>query len=455
MYINQQGNDLTRNRRLFLLEDPLFYIIIYLVPNLYPFIRVPLVWTFLTVGCFILLTLRDSKFQRIIFTPVLFWVGLGVFMLILAFSYFTDHGYRVTHTNVAYRVLRYVPEIIMGMYVANRRSGIYILCGVILLVGGATSFASSVFSLHFYGETGKTAIRHAHRMGTLGVETSAAFDMLGITNVHGAASRAYIFILSLGFIFTIMGITKIWLNLVFLGAALALLVGATFSGLTTPMILLVIGVAALLLTRIHRLKTWVVGVLSVALFSVSTWLFYSFHITAFTKYTDKAYSLLGAIFGFGETVVEDVDRFQLFMVSWNSFMDSPIFGVGGYLYIPGLVSGPIGGHSSFADMLGQYGIIGGSVLAVMVFTVIFYLLRIRRGRRHQQLGPFYLTLVIYFGLAFIHSFVNPVIGAWQVQQMLSFVIGITFGLSVNRLPGVALMPPPRFKSMPVRTRRPY
>lgn len=455
MYINQQGNDLTRDRRFPLLQDPLFYIIIYLIPNLYPFIRVPLVWSFLTIGCFMLLTLRDPKFRGIISSPVLFWAALGGFMGILAFSYFSDHGYRLSHTNIAYRVLRYVPEIIMGMYVANRRSGIYILCGVILLVGGATSFASSVFSLHFYGETGQTAIRHAHRMGNLGVETSGAFDVLGITNVHGAAARAYIFILSLGFIFTIIGSTKVWLNFVFVGAALALLVGAAFSGLTTPMILLVIGVAALLLTRIHRLKTWGIGILSVALFSVATWLSYTFHIGVFTKYTDKAYSLLGAIFGFGDTIFEDVDRFQLFMVSWNSFIENPIFGVGGYIYIPGLGASPIGGHSSFADMLGQYGIIGGSVLAAMLFTVIFYLLRIRRGRRHQQLGPFYLTLLIYFGLSLIHSLVNPVIGAWQVQQMLSLVIGITFGLSVNRVPGVALSPPPRFKSMPTRVRRPY
>lgn len=444
MYINQQGNDLTRDRRLPLLQDPLFYIIIYLIPNLYPIIRIPLAWSMLTVGCFLFLTMRNPQFRAIVMSPMVFWLGLAAFMGVMTFSFFADHGFRLSHTNIAYRILRYIPEILMGMYVANRRGGIFIVCAVLLLVGGATSMMSSLFSLKFYSDTGQTAIRHAHRAGTLGLETSKTFDALGVTNVHGAAARAYVFTLCLGFMFTITGTTKAWTLLLFLGASLALLVGAAFSGLTTPMLLLAIGVGAVLFTRIHRLKTWVIGSISIVLFTAVTWLSYAFHITVFTKYTDKAYKLLGVVFGFGHDVAEDVDRFQLFMISWNSFLDRPVFGVGGYLYIPGLGTGsPVGGHSSFADLLAQYGIVGGVCILAMIIPTILALLRIRQNNGHRQLGPFYMTLFIYFGLALIHSTVNPVVGAWQVQQMLSLVIGITFGLSVNRHPGVALMPPRR------------
>ncbi len=65
-----------------------------------------------------------------------------------------------------------------------------------------------------------------------------------------------------------------------------------------------------------------------------------------------------------------MSRLRLYYTSIVSFVDNPIFGVGGY-YKTATVANGIGNHSSWLDFLAMYGLVG-CIPLMLCFLQIFY-----------------------------------------------------------------------------------
>ena len=92
-------------------------------------------------------------------------------------------------------------------------------------------------------------------------------------------------------------------------------------------------------------------------------------------------------------------RFQKMLDSLNTFFDRPLFG--GY----GVQGAKIGGHSEFFDILGEYGLVGFSlIVAFFVFLYIDISRNIKEKRTQKSLR-------IVFFLFFILSVLNPALYA--------------------------------------------
>lgn len=92
-------------------------------------------------------------------------------------------------------------------------------------------------------------------------------------------------------------------------------------------------------------------------------------------------------------------RFDLYMISWNTFLRYPYFGAGNLV---SMIDGArrIGGHSLYFDALGRYGIFGGIALLGSRLYLIIQVLKRMKGK-HIAI---YSTIALIF---FVLGWLNP------------------------------------------------
>ncbi len=93
-----------------------------------------------------------------------------------------------------------------------------------------------------------------------------------------------------------------------------------------------------------------------------------------------------------------ITRFDLYKMSWDSLMKYPLFGVGDKMEV--FTDNLIGGHSTFIDRLGQYGILGGGVYIV---TRIYILLKVCKTLPEEGRYIYGVSVVIYAILSILNT----------------------------------------------------
>lgn len=434
--------ELRQKMRFFRFDDPFLYICLYYIVSIYSFLKIPL-WGSLVLLClFFAFLIKEPNIGKLIQKPVVFWFFLVYTVSVLGFYAIIGHGIWNSNTIVAYRLVRYVPDFIMGLYVVQRRGAVCVLIWVLLAVTAMTGVLSLFYSVGFYQETGEAVarIRH-HELHRQGMDHNlATYELFNVRSVHDFAARSYYFLIGLGGLF-IYGrfLKRSWL-FIYIAMLIAALAGAVMTGYTIPIYLTVIGVLVYMLFRINKpSNAWLILVLFIA-FALGVKFSYHFGITAFTKYFDKAVAIL-QVSGSGD--IAEINRYQLFMTSFKSFIRNPVIGVGSYIQVPATARGLelIGGHSTLGDNLGQYGLLGNIGYFVLFGFIIKQLINIRRGKSPNYLGPFYTVFVIFFAVLLVHSFVNPTINTHSINRVSFLMFGLFFGMLYHPHPFACLMPP--------------
>ncbi len=107
----------------------------------------------------------------------------------------------------------------------------------------------------------------------------------------------------------------------------------------------------------------------------------------------------------------DLKRIQLYMQSFNSFLDNPVFG-----------GNSIGGHSMFFDSIGEYGLVG-----IVYFLAILAWLNKRRKDLKNRVG------VVYFCVMFL--LIINTMDSIVLLPMIMFILPMLLSLS-NELEGI-------------------
>lgn len=432
--------------------NPVFWICAFFVIDGILVLRIiPKVGTGVCFLGFLMTAFSQPNALRVFKSPVMLWAGIAYTLLYFAFARFIEYGpYRGYSTGlILYRLLRVLPILLMGMYLANSRRGVFWAILTVLGVNGIMSFFMVRYGLQFAGETGQAAARIMHSEG---MTLDAA--IAGVAGVHQAAARAYIFILAAGLFLSVRNRMNLSGNIVYLGLLGMLGLGILFSGFTAPILLIVIACGLIAAFQFFKIRTFVFSIFMLGLLVGGYMFAQALQINAILFPFEKAISLLSIPFGGGaeETRLVDVDRYRLFMVSFRTFLDNPLTGVGGYLFIPGIglsTDTPIGGHSTFGDWLAQFGLIGNFGLFIIGISIYKNLRHIRLSGRARAMGPFAIILKVYFLVWLIHSLGNPVLAAANIDVMTAFAMGLVHGFS--RTPGLfAATAPPAFLCKPSR-----
>lgn len=429
----------------FILLNPIFWICAFFIVDGILILRIlPRVGTGICFLGFLMTASMQPNALRIFASPKMMWVGIGYTLLYFAFARLIEYGPFNGYTVglIFYRLLRVMPILLMGIYIANTRHGVFWGIATMLAVNGTMSLLMVRYGIQFEVETGQTAARVMH---TEGMTMDAA--LAGVGGVHQAAARAYIFILAVGFYLSARKQLSLSTNIAFLALFGMLGLGVLFSGFTAPMLLIIIAGGLIAAFQFFRIRTLVFSLVFMGLLAAGYIMAELLQMQIILNQFDKAISLLSIPFGGGSEGRElaDVDRYQLFMISLSTFMNSPVFGVGGYLYIGGDVLGgsnPLGGHSTFIDWPAQFGIIGIIGLIVIGISIYKNLRYIRISGRAKAMGPFALVLKVYFLVWLIHSVGNPNLATANIDVMTAFTLGLLHGFA--RTPGLfAALEPPR------------
>jgi hypothetical protein len=434
--------------------NPIFFICLYFVFQLYPFIRIPFVLSAVSILGFLTSALLQGNSIKPFHKTSTFWICIGYSLFCLYIFAFVGHGYQYSNTAFAYTLIRYIPEFLMALYLSNRKHGLFPVVVTIMVVCSFTGILSIIFNIDYYNKTGGSALRDRKEilMSTKGMGDVREMDAMGIIGVNAAASRAYLFAICLGYFLAVKRLLKPSVYAIFVALLTIMLLATILSGLTVPLILCAIAIIGFSVLLVRKLSSVIMLFVMATAFALGTFLSYQFNLTVFTKYFDKAWNLINRLTG-TDGFIQEIDRYQLFMLSWETFLQNPIFGVGGRTGILGHGGVLIGGHSGFADTLGQFGLIGSLGFIVLFVYTIYTLYLLINLEKRNILGSFYFTFLVFFSIFFVHSFVNPTLGTFSITQVLIFVLGLMMGLRRSARPTSAILPPPTFsKSMYVYRR---
>ena len=101
-----------------------------------------------------------------------------------------------------------------------------------------------------------------------------------------------------------------------------------------------------------------------------------------------------------EGTVNAAGRWRLYMVSLESFLSSPILGIGGHYGFGTSIFG-IGGHSAFLDELARYGILGSGFLFVALFSNAKFVYRSFKDSKQKMV--YYCSMLAFFILGLINT----------------------------------------------------
>lgn len=108
-------------------------------------------------------------------------------------------------------------------------------------------------------------------------------------------------------------------------------------------------------------------------------------------------------------------RIELYLISFNTFLKQPLFGIygpfGNYNY-------QVGGHSGWLDILGYFGVYSGLPL----FFVFYY--NFRKNLKLYRETKYYGYLVVIYFLFFIVGMINPILYVYEVGFVIFMIVPI-------------------------------
>lgn len=419
-------------------------IFLYYFSSFYPFIKVPIVGNLILLSIFVFLLMKERSVVKLISSQTVVWFFIGYLLLVFTLSVLARHGFPQTSILYAYRLVRYVPDFMIGIYLMQKRDGLRFLFLTILFSGAVTSLGSVVYNYYYYGNFGGSALRELHNLTMEGREDLADYRNIkaaGVSSVNMAGARPYYLVFCIFYLLTTFSQERPLKRFYFLILSSIFLVGTVLTGLALPFILTSSGILIGLITSRFRIKEALLGILSLSVLGAGIVGSYLLQLEVFTRYFDKALAIFKAAIGQEGTLL-DIDRYVLFKISWDTFVQSPFVGVGGEVFIGDYDSIFVGGHSGLGDFLAQYGILGAFPFVILlVFTVNRYLYFYKSSKEevHNRFIKVFLVLLLMY---VCHSFVNPTFGASEINQMAFLMLGVFLGYTNN-----FVLPPahPRFR----------
>lgn len=190
-------------------------------------------------------------------------------------------------------------------------------------------------------------------------------------------------------------------GIVFLVISIVCIVKSNFT-----MALLLTIVTVVLSLVLHRRKNWMITViLCIVAVLITPYLLkllleYVYSIQTSILAKDKINGILLFLNGSGK-ISSVTDRTELMQISLKSFIESPIWGNGGYYRVTN--TGIIGKHSQFIDDFARYGILGGIPLTQYVFSTIK---RLKGDRQKNITDCFSISTIVFLMLGFLNPIYN-------------------------------------------------
>lgn len=122
-------------------------------------------------------------------------------------------------------------------------------------------------------------------------------------------------------------------------------------------------------------------------------------------------------------------RIRLYGMSWSTFLDNPIIGIGPYYYISNM---GIGYHSQILDDLARYGIVGGFFITLFIVTYYEYVRKmwIKNGMKQKA----YTIFLVFLTLCCTNlTFSQPTIGVIMFLLIPSMPMIMSDKLDANRI----------------------
>jgi len=216
------------------------------------------------------------------------------------------------------------------------------------------------------------------------------------------------------------------ISCVFIGLAVLL---STFTGAVSIMMFGIIALA--LMSYGKSLKKFLTGSTLVALFVTVFVVFMAFlgDTEQVSKVIFKIIRLYEGVSEYGFLMGDETKRAYLFMLSFDTFLSNPFWGIGPctladnsclYTYI--------GGHSSWIDQLAEYGILGfgafiafALALALRVFRYLF------QYKNSLIIKAVFISGILYF----IGGIVNPVLFIPSIMALFYYLVLGSIEIEVN------------------------
>lgn len=203
-------------------------------------------------------------------------------------------------------------------------------------------------------------------------------------------------------------------------SACAVIVMCSISSFGTPLGLLLLGILFTMLLLFGTIRTWQNGIKLILIFGL-TYLIISllfnrlFENPLLELALERIENLINNPLSGGYTgrYSDEGSRVYLATKSFNQFKSNPLFGGGGGT----IVSNPIlGGHSSFFDMLGAYGLFGGAgaYIGIVLITLV------TTGRNYFKTKSWKSILI--FTSAILYTIVGIVNPYWEGLGFVMFFI---------------------------------
>jgi hypothetical protein len=385
----------------------------YALLNLIPASRiVPKVWPAIVLFLFGISMLRAHSFWRAAGRCLWIWVALAVTALPILIGAIFEHG--PTALAYAYRFGKAVPFVFFGMVVGWAPGGLRRLGPWIGLGALVTAVVGAIFDVQIQAETGLPGGRFTHSqtgglsMLTIGWSQAAALVYLGI-------------ILVLCLVATPRRTRSRKLLVLALLAIVVAVVTASFTAATG--LLGIAGVSLLVHEMVVRRKIAQAVLLGVTMLGAGYALAVSDNPYA-ARTTDR-FVILSETAMEGESLegVDESGRWTEAMVSWNSFMSEPAFGIGAYYTME--FTDLLGSHCSVLDWPAQYGLVGA--LGPFLLFGIALVSSIRMGLR--GLRPITARILALFWMVYLfNSIINPTWLEPAIDFYAFFALGLTAAL---------------------------
>lgn len=182
--------------------------------------------------------------------------------------------------------------------------------------------------------------------------------------------------------------------------------------------------------RVKHFLAGVILVMTVSIITILSWgtiKYYSVG-TVYEKMifrTDSAIALLTGHAG-SDFVLSIVSggRDRLTAVSWNTFKEYPLFGSGAFAWQSD-IQGIIGGHNSWVDMLGQFGVIGSLPIFLMLTMWLKDTVSIKKNTWQAKWRT---PLIVLWITYFVGCFGDPLLFSSLIDIYIFCFAGISVGL---------------------------
>ena len=154
--------------------------------------------------------------------------------------------------------------------------------------------------------------------------------------------------------------------------------------------------------------------------------------TAYEKMVFRIDSIFSLLIGGGETVaVISGGRDRLASISWNSFINNPLFGIGAYAGQHDY-RGFVGGHSTWIDILGQFGLIVALPLFLMLWLWLRDTLMIKKDTwQNEWRTPLIIMWITYFAACLG----NTLLFISLLDIYIFYFAGVSVGMYRSQLAG--------------------